>query len=186
LAASDTERPAEEVWSSVMKGEKVRLYDPLLLGKYEEIFLAGHPDVILFANRIPELVIEFKFSAKSIPSAQYHSQAGLYCYMLEGLGFDVKNLHYVLGIFPPSAFASNALSLATDLIANSFPFSRSSMELPEGTACLYASRYNRASSIKELRWASDYWRGTRDAVPTKVDWKCRACSAKQVCRFSLA
>lgn len=186
IAGADPERPAELIWRDVINGGSVRLDNPLLLGKYQDIFLAGHPDIIIFSDQVPTLVIEYKFSAKGIPSAQHHSQANLYCYLLEGMGFDVRNLHYVLGIFPPDCEDVDALRNATDFIVDSFPFQRAEIPLSTGKGRLNASPYDRSSSIKELTWASGYWRGNREAVPTKVAWKCRACSANKICDFSLA
>jgi hypothetical protein len=186
IADGGQERPVGDVWKAVINGDRVRLHDPLLLGKFEEIFLSGHPDVVVFSDQAPNLVIEYKFSAKGIPSAYHHSQANLYCYLLDDLGFDVRNLHYVLAIFPPDCDDADTLHNATDFIDDRFPFQRMDLPLSKGKARFNAYPYDRADAIKELTWASGYWRSTREAIPTKLPWKCRACSAKKVCPSSLA
>ena len=53
IARNDPERPVEAIWRAVIDGESVRLHDPLLLGRYEEILLSGHPDVIIFSGQVP-------------------------------------------------------------------------------------------------------------------------------------
>src|SRR5260221_2548702 len=131
-------------------------------------FLLSHPkrdahmylhSTALFSRKCvtgSKLVIEYKFSAKGIPSSHHHSQANLYCYLLEGLGFDVRNLHYVLAIFPPDCEDIDTLRNATDFIVNRFPFQRTDISLSKGKARFNASPYDRSSSIKELTWASGF------------------------------
>jgi len=186
IASYTPDSPVKETWRKVIDGERLRLHDQLLIGMFEEIYLSGHPDLVIFADQKPKFVLEFKFSAKNIPSAWHHSQVGFYCYLLGEMGFDVDKLPYVIGIFPPDSHRSEALRKAPNYILEKFPFRRESMELSEGKVKFVAKLYDHPDTVRELSWAVDYWRGVRDPVPTKIDWKCRACFASDICEFSLA
>ena len=68
------------------------------------------------------------------------------------------------------------------------------VKLPDGKVIGYIENH---TFIKEVRaskhrlrcpptWAIDFWQGKRDAIPTKVQAKCRVCQHKGLCEFSLA
>lgn len=61
IASYTPASPIKETWRKVIDCERFRLHDQLLIGMFEEIYLSGHPDLVIFENQKPKLVLEFKF-----------------------------------------------------------------------------------------------------------------------------
>ncbi len=50
-----------------------------------------------------------------------------------------------------------------------------------GETSVHLNRYVSAEAERELGWAIDFWKGAREAIPTKNPRKCRNCEYKENC-----
>ena len=56
----------------------------------------------------------------------------------------------------------------------------------KGGSITYTFEWDKGKIVYDLEGAIEFWRGNRDAIPTKVQVKCLACHHKRRCEFSLA
>ncbi|MHA2405467.1 MAG: hypothetical protein ACXACH_01795 [Candidatus Hermodarchaeia archaeon] len=54
-----------------------------------------------------------------------------------------------------------------------------------GEANIYIHQYHPVDAQVDIDWTLDYWRGTREAIPTRNANKCRSCEYLDQCDVSV-
>jgi len=170
-----------EIFEQIWSGEPIIAHEMLLLSRYNDLILVGRPDAVVFSRTKPLMLFEYKFSRSTTPYSGYHVQAKVYGKILEGMGFDTSKLHYVLAVVPPSLKDDEALfqKILNASVKNGPQEAR--LEMKE--ASVYIHPYRSGDADQDITWASDFWKGAREAIPTMNKNKCRSCEYKDNCNF---
>jgi len=174
----------EEVFQKVMSGGAVVAQELPLIARHDGLVLAGRPDIVVFKDRQPLLILECKFTKSRTPQNSHHVQAGVYAKLLENMGFDSSQLRYVIALVSPELKTDPTLFtrlLKTSTETASLP---SHLEFEGGIICKYD--YDSELAVANIEWALEYWKGNRDAIPTRNPNKCRSCEYSKECPSSLA
>jgi len=190
IASLAVEKSLAGIKKRINTGETVRLVETLLFMKYKGIFILGAPDCITFVRRKPKYIIERKFSNNLQFNQSQHIQANLYCLLLDELGFNTKNMYYVIVI--STSVCRDCFILDEHRICN-FAIKKGGIirkkdichSCSEGRIVLQAQKYDRGRIISDLEWALEYWLKKRKAIPTKLQRKCRLCNYEEKCPSSL-
>ncbi len=172
----------ERLWQDIYSDKPMFALEMPLLGKYGDVFLAGKPDSVLFASGCPLVVFEYKFSRSGVAYPSYHVQAQIYCVLLGSMGFDVSKLFYAIVVADPKTKGSRALRQE---VANTV----TRREIEEAThsidnAKIYCNKFNRDNAEKDLMWALEFWKQSREAQETSNQNKCARCEYQIHCRGS--
>jgi hypothetical protein len=184
LLADSVRVEREEIFQRIHLGEDILVREMHLLSKHNNVIIVGRPDAIFFFQSMPYMLFEYKFSRSPNPQDSYHNQAKVYCKILQNMGFDISQLHYALVVIHPTLRSNEELreKVTNMIIANGPKEAR----LEEGGANIYIYPYNPDDANRNIDWALDYWRKTREAVPTRNPYKCRSCEYKAECPSSLS
>jgi CRISPR/Cas system-associated exonuclease Cas4 (RecB family) len=184
----------EDLWKKVFE-EQTHGAVPMLIGKYKGCIIVGQPDYVFFSSGVPRFLIEHKFSRRPAVFHNYHVQARVYGYLLHDMGLDTRGLWYIIAVGSLEA-CKNLRKLHQKLCELAFqvtcrpptsppPEREEAIRLPirEVNAVMYP--FSLESAVEELEWAVGFWRGRREAVPTRNPQKCKACEFKDRCSESL-
>lgn len=159
-----------------------------LYARIGNLRVAGMPDAVIFEKGKPRWIVELK-TTRGDPARLWRDQAiqvKIYGALLEQMGFDCSDLMLALvrmkqqALTPPER--ESLLLLVKGALAS------------EATAQLEA-RYGmkffllphvRSEAEEAVTWAQDYWLRKREAIPTRVEGKCRSCEFNGVCVHSLS
>ncbi len=185
------EKPLELIAEEIKKGKRVNLIESMLIMKYRGIFILGMPDCVVFSNKVPKYVIERKTSRSPHFSMPQHIQALLYCLLLDSLGFYTEYLKYIIIVTTPTCGfcqltqEEKILKLSKRKVGI---IKKKDLcpKCSKGDIVAWVERYDRDRIIRDLNWALKFWLKKRKAIPTKKEWKCRACSYRGKCPASLA
>ncbi len=159
-----------------------------LYAQIGDLRVAGLPDAVIFENGRPRWVVELK-TTRGDPSRLWRDQAvqvKIYGMLLERMGFDCSGLTLALVRMRQEALTPSERESLLILVKGALA--------EEATAPLEA-RYGlkffllphvRSEAEEAVTWAQDYWLKRREAVPTKVEGKCRSCEFNNVCAHSLS
>ena len=178
LQAGSVEEDRETILRRIFTGERVVVHEFPLIAGYRDVILAGQPDAILFRDESPLIVFEYKFSNSRIPYHSYHAQARVYCRMLEAAGFDTSDLYYAIAVAPRDSHRDETIFGKVIKIVNE---SEGETSLTVGGAYVYLYEYSRPDSEKDIDWALEYWRETRNSEPADNPVKCRSCEYREKC-----
>ena len=185
LLLKDTEEAStEEILRKVFSGEPVMVREMRLLGRHDDVIIAGMADAILFLGGDPILLLEHKFSRRPLPFRGHHVQAGLYCHLMNLMGWDTSRTKYALVMAPPECREDGALREIPQHILKHKGERKLMLELQSGCANIYINDFDPAKTVDDLNWALDFWRGERSAVPTKKHGKCMVCQFNKLCTAS--
>jgi hypothetical protein len=170
----------EALWKKIYRNEPVLALEMFILSKYQDVFLAGKPDSVLFQNGKPIIVFEFKFSKSGIAYMTYLVQAKTYGLILEKMGFDTSKLFYAIIVADPKTKGKPELQRkAIDVIfENGFEESILSIE----NAKIYFCKFSFSEAEKDLRWAIEFWKKSREATLTSNPNKCFKCEYQAECQ----
>lgn len=186
LAADAIRKERSEIWNEIMSGKPVRVLELFLIGEYEGAIIVGSADEVIFHSARPILLVEYKFSRKPIPFKHHHTQARLYCFLLDSLGLDTSELKYAIVIAPLNSSGNERLrKVSLDILRNP-KLDKLKIGIENGIVNVYVNKYNRAEAEEELKWAIPFWKAEREAIPTKKEGKCKACEFRNVCPENLA
>lgn len=174
----------EEVFQKVVSGGAVVAQELPLIAKHEGLVLAGRPDITVFKDKRPLLILECKFTKSRTPQNSHHVQVGVYAKLLENMGFDSSQLRYAIALVSPELKTDPTLFtrlLKTSAEMASLP---SRLEFEGGIMCQY--HYDSEKALADIEWALEYWKHNRDAIPTRNPNKCRSCEYSRECPASLA
>jgi CRISPR/Cas system-associated exonuclease Cas4 (RecB family) len=179
LNAESVEIERTEVLEEIFSGGSVIVHELPLLAEYRGVVLAGQPDAVIFNGGLPVVIFEVKFSNSPYPYRSYHAQARVYGRILDGAGFDTSDLYYVLVVAPRDSRGDMKLFTKVVEAVNENGSCEASLEV--GGAHIYINEYHKPTAERDIDWALDYWRGSRDAAPVDNPAKCRNCEFKDKC-----
>jgi hypothetical protein len=108
-------------------------------------------------------------------------QANVYGKILEGMGFDVSNLCYVIAIISPSSRDESILF--TNIVQAVMDSGPHEVTLDMDTSKVSVFTYRSARAEEDIDWALEYWRRKRDAIPTRNPNKCTRCEYTVSCKL---
>lgn len=169
----------EQLWRDIYSDKPMFALEMLLLAKYGDVLLAGKPDSVLFMRGFPRLLFEYKFSKSAVDYLSYHVQAQTYCILLENMGFDTSKLFYAIVVADPATKGSRELrqAVVSTVLKGGLKEATHSVD----GAKVYVCKFNRANTGKNLDWAVEFWRKSREAEPTKNQNKCVRCEYQAKC-----
>lgn len=183
LLAQSVKVEREDILRRIYAGETVIAQEMLIFSRYRDLILAGKPDAVVFHETRPLFVFEYKFSTSPIPYKSYHTQAKVYGTILEGMGFDTRQLHYVIAVVPLQCRDDAALfTNVFEVVVKNGP---KEATIALGEANIYIHQYHPVDAQVDIDWTLDYWRGTREAIPTRNPNKCRSCEYLDQCDVSV-
>ena len=91
----------EELWKKIYGKTPLLALEVSALAKYQDVFLAGKFDLVLFQKGYPIIVFEFKFSKRGTAYMTHHVQVKTYGLILENMGFNTSKLFYALIVADP-------------------------------------------------------------------------------------
>jgi len=187
LLLKDTEKiDRKKLMKKIASGESVFAREMHLKAKFHGNMIRGITDGVIFEDGRPVLLLEHKFSANLRLYDAQQVQAGIYCYLLQLMGFDTSRLKYaIVKAGREEKENEELLNIYSKILAHP---NKTKLEVPLGTsnAVVYIRRFDSAKVSGNLSWAMRYWLKEREAVPTPHAGKCRVCQFKEKCEFSLA
>jgi hypothetical protein len=173
----------DKLWQKIYGKEPVLALELLLLARHKEIVLAGRPDSVMFQRGNPLLVFEYKFSSSRTAYRTYHVQAKTYGILLRNMGFDISRLFYAIVVADPKA--RNNKGLKQEVVKAISENGPKEAVLNIRNAVIYLQKFDKDDAEKDLDWAIEFWKGSRDAIMTTNQNKCMKCEHKAECDKSI-
>jgi CRISPR/Cas system-associated exonuclease Cas4 (RecB family) len=168
------------LWKKIYGKEPVLAVEMFILGKYQDVFLAGQPDAVMFYKGHPIVIFEFKFSKSGIAYPSYHVQAQTYGLILENMGFDTSKMFYAIVVADPKTKGDPMLQRkAIDAIFKE-GFEESILSIDD--AIVHFSKFHPSEAQESLQWAIEFWKQKRAATPTANLNKCANCEYQTQCQ----
>jgi CRISPR/Cas system-associated exonuclease Cas4 (RecB family) len=183
LTADAVATSRAELFESIYSDQLTIAQEMAIMSRYRDLVLLGQVDAIVFQRGQVLMLFEFKFSQSRIPYHSYHVQAEVYGKILEGMGFDISNLHYVIAVVPPAARNEN--TLFHTIVDTAWTNGLKEAQLNVGPSYVYVYPYRSLDAEHDIDWALDYWRNSREAIPTRNSNKCRSCEYHDSCDMKL-
>jgi hypothetical protein len=171
----------QELFQQIFSDQVTIAQELLLASRYKGLILIGQPDAIIFLQGRALYLFEFKFSHSQIPYYTYHMQANVYGKILEGMGFDITHLKYVIAIIPLSS--RNESELFTDIVQAVMEHESEEAEMTVRESSVHVCPYNATYAEDDIDRALEYWRKKRDVIPTQNPNKCMRCEYLTVCKL---
>jgi len=172
-----------ELWQKIYGKKPVFALEMLLLAKHREVVLAGRPDSILFQNGYPLIVFEYKFTKSAIAYMTHHVQARTYGVLLRNMGFDTSRLFYAIVLADPKARHDRELKRkVVDAVVKNGP---KETVLNIENAGIHFHKFNQTDAEKDIDWAIEFWKNSREAISTNNSNKCKNCEYKVECERSI-
>jgi hypothetical protein len=169
----------EQLWKKIYGAKTVLARECIFFAKVGKVVLAGKPDLILFRNGLPLVVIEHKFSKKLIGYETYHVQARMYGLLLSSIGFDTKSLLYAIVVADPDARFDNNLKKNVLQAIDKNGLKEGTLKLDN--ARVFLCKYNGNEAQSNLDWAVKFWKLEREALATRNLNKCKTCEYFEKC-----
>jgi len=151
-----------------------------ILGKYQDEFIAGQPDAVMFYKGRPIIIFEFKFSKSGVAYPSHHVQAKTYGLILGNMGFDTSRLFYAIVVADPATKGNPELQTkAIDAIFKK-GFEESILSIDD--AIIYFCKFDLSDARKDPQWALQFWKQNREALPTNNPNKCFKCEYQIQCQ----
>ena len=171
----------EDLWKQIHGKQPTLALEMFILSKYQDVFIAGKPDSVLFHKGSPIILFEFKFSQNTTSYATHHVQAKTYGMILENMGFDTSRLFYAIVIADPKT--KNVPELQNKALDTIMQHGFKDAILTIENATIHLHRYNRTEAENDIGWAIQYWKNNREALPTNNPNKCLRCEYKPQCQL---
>jgi len=162
----------EKAWEEAIRQNKRKPYEIRefhLLAKYKGVLIEGRADEVSFLRGKVLILSEFKYRKNKKVFNTDQIQGLLYGFLLNQMGFDTSNLIINVICFDSDRKYALLLKDVSDNMLD--PISRS-------------YNFNLDESRKELDWALSFWKGEREAIPTKNVNKCKKCEFIDKCSSS--
>ena len=170
----------EALWKKIYGKEPVLAVEMFILGKYQDVFITGQPDAVMFYKGRPIVIFEFKFSKSGIAYPSHHVQAQTYGLILEKLGFDTSRLFYAIVVADPITMGDPKLQRkAIDAI---FKEGFEESILSTDDTLIHLCKFHLSEAQENLRWAIQFWKQKREAIPTTNLNKCAKCEYQTQCQ----
>jgi CRISPR/Cas system-associated exonuclease Cas4 (RecB family) len=173
----------EELWKKIYEKKPVFVPEMLLLAKYRDVVLAGRPDLVIFRNGCPLVVFEYKFTKSRIAYLTYHVQVRAYGLLLRNMGFDTSRLFYAIVLADQEARHDRNLKRSVvEAVAENGP-KEGVLEIQN--AGIHLHKFSQADAEKDVDWAIDFWKNSREAITTNNTNKCKNCEYRAECEKSI-
>lgn len=173
----------KKLWKKIYGKTPIFAHEMFLLAKYQDVVLAGMPDSVLFANGIPAIVFEYKFSRSGRIFDSYQVQTRTYGILLKGMGFDTSRLFCAIVVAEPRVRDDVELKhRVVDAVVKNGP---KEAVLNVDGAKIFFERFDGTKAEQDLDWAVAFWRKEREAIPTDNPNKCIRCEYSTECRQSV-
>jgi len=152
-----------------------------------DLSVAGVPDAVIFERGRPKWVVELK-TTRGDPSRLWPDQAiqvKIYGLMLERMGFDCSGLTLVLVRMKQHGLTSPEKESLLVLVKTALERKETAQMEAEHEMKFFLLPLVSSEPEAAIVWAQDYWLKKREAIPTKVEGKCRSCEFNAVCAHSL-
>ena len=170
----------EALWKKIYGKEPVLAVEMYIIGKYQDVFLAGQPDAVMFYRGHPIVIFEFKFSKSGIAYPSHHVQAQMYGLILENMGFDTSRLFYAIVVADPKTKGDSELQRkAIDAI---FKKGFEESILSTNDTIIHFCKFHPSEAQESLHWAIEYWEQKREATLTTNLNKCSKCEYQHQCQ----
>ena len=180
LLETAVEVKKEELWEKIYGAEPVFALEWFLVARFKEVLLGGKPDAVLFQNGNPLIVFEYKFSQSGIAYPPYHVQARTYGILLENMGFDTSKLFYSIVVADPKQRGDPELQKKVMAAINENGLEETMLQIEK--ANIHCHKFNKTIAEKNLNWAIEFWKKSREALPTDNPNKCLRCEYRTKCR----
>lgn len=185
-AAVDKEEiTREELWERVDSGDLYTFLEEFFVTKVDDFLQVGKLDAVQFDEGKPQLVFDRKTTW--YPEKLYANQriqTWLYGFLFDQLGLDTSDLQIAILRHQRHIHPEMAVALQQRVLDEYMEYGEGVHEIIPG-ATVHIFDYDLADHLKDLKWALEYWRGERDAVPTKKAGKCESCEYREKCPESV-
>lgn len=173
----------KELWQEIYGKKPIFALEMLLLAKHRDVIIAGRPDSVLFQSGFPLVVFEYKFTKSRIAYMTHHVQARTYGVLLGNMGLDTSRLFYAVVTADPEARHDGELKRrVVDAVIKNGPKEN---VLDVESAKIHFHKFDQADAEKDLDWAIEFWRSSREAILTSNPNKCKNCEYKVECKRSI-
>lgn len=183
LLEGSVEIKRQELWKKIFRKEPTFALEMPLLAKYKDVALVGRVDSVIFQNGYPMIVFEYKFSKSRIAYRTHHVQARTYGILLRDMGFDTSRLFYAIVIADPET--RHDKGLRKKVVKAVYENGPKETELNVQNTVIYLQKFNEEEAERDLDWAIEFWKNTRDATMTSNPNKCRNCEHRVECSKSI-
>jgi hypothetical protein len=178
----------EEAWKEIYTTESCWISELLIIANYKNLFLAGKPDTIFFANGTPVMIFEFKFSKYSSSFPSHHIQAETYGIILNELGFDTSSLFYAIVVLPLNMVSEieKLKALTREIMLNFWTeklYEKESSTLVFGKVNIFIQKFDIREGKEKLDKTFGFWKREREALPADNQNKCLSCEFQKKCPF---
>lgn len=176
----------EEAWKEIYTTESCWISELLIIANYKNLFLAGKPDTIFFANGTPVMIFEFKFSKYSSSFPSHHIQAETYGIILNELGFDTSSLFYAIVVLPLNMVSEieKLKALTREIMLNFWTeklYEKESSTLEFGKVNIFIQKFDIREGKEKLDKTFGFWKREREAQLTDNKNKCKSCEYNNSC-----
>jgi len=182
LLQGSTHIDMRSLWKEIYGNRPVLALEMLILARYQDVFLVGRPDSILFTKGVPNIIFEYKFSKYKRPFRNNHVQARTYGLLLGKMGFDTEKLLYAIVLADPIAGRCDR-ELRTRVYAAVMKNGFQEAVLSVESARIFVHRFTESEAKREVNWALEFWKNRRGALPTMNPNKCVNCEYNTICRI---
>jgi hypothetical protein len=173
----------EAIQSAVELKEKPScLYEFKIAWIYKDVPIVGLVDEAWFNGGNLVYLLERKFSNNLNIYSSYHIQAQLYCLGISEMGFATEKANYRINVF------NRSCADCMELKFNSCPIftpNISNHKCDKGSCVAFVYPFDKNIVLDDLDWATGYWLGKREAIPTSIAAKCKVCRHKTICEHSI-
>ncbi|MHA1804205.1 MAG: hypothetical protein ACTSU4_06665 [Promethearchaeota archaeon] len=182
----------EEMFREMLEAEEIKIAESFFLMKFEDVFIIGKPDLIIFKRGIPLLLFEYKFSKYTMKTFQNQRvQAQIYCHILNEMGFNTNLLFYGIIIAARSQSLKNKELKAIprkilDTTNFNFLLKEEKLELQFGTIHVFLYKYHPETAREHLEWALEYWKEKRTISLSDLMKGCEMRENGHACKIILS
>jgi CRISPR/Cas system-associated exonuclease Cas4 (RecB family) len=169
-----------DLWRKIYGKKPFSVLEMPLLAKHNDVILAGRPDSVLFCNGYPIIVFEYKFSKNPTVYKAHLVQARTYGMLLNNMGFDTSQLFYAIVIADPEARYDKELKRKVFDAVDKNGLKEAVLNIEKGA--VYFHKFTQADAEKDLDWAIEFWKKTREPIMTSNPNKCRSCVYWEECQ----
>jgi|GEM_PF-449577 CRISPR/Cas system-associated exonuclease Cas4 (RecB family) len=194
LTARATPITEKQLREQLASGKRILLREFPFSGRLQGVPVIGKPDLVEFDGPKALLLADYKFSRRREPYPDHRLQLALYGLLLHHNKFDTRQLATILVFLSPEQRQKGLEALEKKLLTTYQQLRQVVLakqgyatHTEEGATC-FAYRFDLASARKLIREPIAFWRGSRAAMPTQHQNRCRVCefNVVRLCESALA
>lgn len=184
----------KQLREQLASGKRILLREFPFRGRIRGIPIIGKPDLVAFDGLKALLLADYKFSRRREPYPDHRLQLALYGLLLHQNKFDTSQLATVLVFLSPEQRQAGVEHLEKQLLStynqlrNAVLGKHDSATHAEERAACFAYRFDLAGAKNLIEGPIGFWLGSRAAIPTRHENKCKVCefNAVGLCESALA